>query len=143
MGILFRVLSFITYVEWLDKVFNFISNDDLENLQRLENKAIEDNNSALMRSYELKMEKYHELHSIYLFSFFIVIELLKMQSYNSFSTQLISKAFDLLYFTGDNGEELFSVLFIGAPSILLILFSLRYISSFKGTKIYNWINGVS
>lgn len=140
IGILFKFLILLSNNSWLEKLSDFISNNDLENLSFIEKEAIENNNSALMKSFELKLEKYKELHSIYLFSFFILVELLQLITYESFSTQLVTKAIELLSFSGD--QQFFSVIFLGLPILALILFSLRYISSFKGTKIFNWIDGI-
>lgn len=139
IGFLIRL---ILNIELLEKIMDFIADNNLNNLSILESKAIRENNSALMKSYELKLEKYYKIHTIYLFSFFILNELIYLQKYDSFFTQIISKAVELLYFTGDKGEEIFSFIFLGVPCFILILFSCRYISSFKGTKIYNWIGRV-
>ena len=56
-------------IELLNKIMDFIADNSLNSLSILESKAISENNSALMKSYELKLEKYHEIHTIYLFSF--------------------------------------------------------------------------
>lgn len=140
LGVLINFAILYSNIKWLENISNFISNDDLENLLQIEKDAIKNNNSALMKSYELKLEKYNELHSIYLFSFFILIELLQLLHYESFSTQLVMKTIELLSFTGD--QEIFSILFLWLPGLLLLLFSFRYISSFKAIKIFNWIGGI-
>lgn len=140
LGIIFRLLLNLIGISFLNKFFDLMSNDDLENLSLIEKKAVENNNSALMKSYELKLEKYNELHSIYLFSFFISIELLKLYTHDCFSTQLITKAIELLTFEKEN--QILNIIFLWIPGILLILFSYKYISSFKGNKIFNWIGGI-
>ncbi len=136
------IIRLFLSTEKIEKVMDFISDNSLNNLSMLELKAIKENNSALMKSYELKLEKYHEIHTIYLFSFFILNELIFLQKYDSFSSQIISKAVELLYFAGDKGEEIFSFVFLGVPFLILVLFSCRYISSFKTRKIYNWIGNI-
>lgn len=138
---IFRLLIYKINISWIEAIVDFISNNDLEKISMIEKKAIEDNNSVLMKSYELKLERYNELHALYLFSFFILIELCFLQKYSSFSTHLILTAKELLYFEGD--KEILNIIFLGLPCLILVLFALRYISSFRETKIFNWLGGVS
>lgn len=140
LGVIFRLILNFSHITFMDKFFDFMSNDDLENLSLIEKEAIENNNSALMKSYEINLEKYKELHSIYLFSFFVLVELSRLYAYDCFSTKLITKAIELLTF--ENGSEIFNIIFLWIPGILLLLFSYKYISSFKGNKIFNWIEGI-
>ena len=140
-GIVIHYSSYIINSDMVDKFITFLGNDNLENLSAMEEKAIKDNNSALMKSYELKLENYKELHTLYLFSFFILIELIYLVQLDIFSSQLIYKSFDLLYSNGRD-DNFFSHIFLIIPSLLLILFSCRYISSFKSKKILDWIGKV-
>lgn len=141
VGIILHYCLSLINNHMVDEFITFLGNDNLENLSAMEEKAIEDNNSALMKSYELKLENYKELHTIYLFSFFILIELIYLVQLDIFSSQLIYKSFDLLYSNGRD-DNFFSHIFLIIPSLLLILFSCRYISSFKSKKILNWIGKV-
>lgn len=140
LGVIFRLILNLSRITFMDKFFDFMSNDDLENLSLIEKKAIENNNSALMKSYEINLEKYKELHSIYLFSFFVLVELSKLYFYDCFSSKLIIKGIELLTF--ENGSEIFNVIFLWIPGILLLFFSYKYVSSFKGNKVFDWIEGI-
>jgi hypothetical protein len=54
------LLNFLVVYGGLDllyKISEFVKNESLFNLERIQRKAISDNNSALMKSYELKIRK--------------------------------------------------------------------------------------
>lgn len=143
-GMIFGFIALEINSDKLNGFLDFLSFDDLEYINEIERKAIKENNLSLMKSYENKIERYNELHSLYLFSFFVWMEFIKLSllKEDTLSFTLISKVYSILYQNDGDMALLFNFMLIYLPCIILVLFSLRYISSFRNEKIYKWLGKV-
>lgn len=124
---------------FLNGIAKFLGNRELEDLEHIKDEAIEQNNSSLMKLYEIKLEEYKEMHSIYLFSFFLTLEII----YLLLNTPDISKTFafeiyDYLHINRTEKESLIDLFLLYIPIGILILYSIRYINSFNTLKIDQW-----
>lgn len=150
IALMFSVIIFLLKLgiifsnnDFLYKVFEFLYDDELQELEKLETKAIQENNSALIKSYELKLDAYKELHIIYLFSFFLSLEILfLLLNYDDFTKTFIYQVYNYLNIYEDKKDSISAIFLIYIPIFMLSLFSVRYITSFNSSKIDKWIKGL-
>lgn len=127
-------------IKFLQKTADFLKDDELQTLEIIQEKAIKENNSALMKSYELRMEDYKELHVIYLFSFFLTLEILfQLINYDDFSNTFIYQIYNYLDISDSKKDEFIDIFLLYIPIGMLSLFSIRYVTSFTVLKIDKWV----
>jgi len=150
IALMFSVILFLLKLgiifsnnDFLYKVFEFLYDNELQELEKIETRAIQENNSALIKSYELKLDDYKELHIIYLFSFFLSLEILfLLLNYDDFTKTFIYQVYNYLNIDEDKKDSISAIFLIYIPIFMLSLFSIRYITSFSSSKIDKWIKGL-
>lgn len=129
---------------FLNSISKFLGNNELEELDAIKNEAIEKNNSSLMKLYEIKLEEYKEMHSIYLFSFFLTLEIIfLLLNTSDISKTLVFEIYDYLHINRTEKESLIDLFLLYIPIGLLGLYSIRYINSFNTLKIDQWTKFVN
>jgi|GEM_PF-4215109 len=123
------------------KIFSSLYNQELEELFYIRDKAIEENNSAKMKMFELNLEEYKEMHSIYLFSFFnLILFIICLINYSSDNAILLLDLYNLLIQTDDSkSSEFLNIFFVYIPLFIFGLYSFKYITSFNFYKLEQWI----
>jgi len=143
-GIIFWIISFIGIRHddnIIVKIFSALYNQELEELFYIRDKAIEENNSAKMKMFELNLEEYKEMHSIYLFSFFnLILFIICLINYSSDNGIVLLELYNLIIQTDESrSSEFINIFFVYIPLFIFGLYSFKYITSFNIYKFEQWI----
>jgi len=147
LSVLFFLLNLaisFSNIDFIEKILDFIKDTEMQELEEIKERAIKENNSAMMRAYELKLNEYNEIHIIYIFSFFISIEtIFFMMNSDNFLNSIIYNVYDYLNLGKTEDTEIIEIFLLYIPIGLLSLFTIRYITSFNLIKIQKWVKSLA